>query len=367
MLRVCLIQQQMLSRTTTCQSFSNTPPGSQGAISGPRPTNRHAHITPPRLDLSQLEDDVSFYIGKALAQSTLRSYSSGQKRFFQFCVDAALHLTERLLCLYVAQPGKENLTHQTIKCYLSAIRFLSISMGHGDPFVPGAMPVLQYVLRGVKRSPRLPVRTRLPITPSILQTLKNQWVPKATDTDYVMLWAACCVGIFSFLRAGEFTVRSQDVFDPSFSLTLGDIAVDQPSIVRIRLKQSKTDPFRRGVNVFLGQTNADLCPVTAILAYVALRPQLEGPLFVFQDGLFLTRDKLVEAVLLALHQAGKDPSNYTGHSFRIGAATTAAQVGLEDSVIKMLGVWESSAYQRCIETPRDTLAALSVRLAAGTR
>ena len=102
-----------------------------------------------------------------------------------------------------------------------------------------------------------------------------------------MLLAACCVGYFSFLRAGEFTVRSQEVFDPSFSLTLGDIAVDQhnnPSIVRIRLKQSKTDPLRRGVNVFLGQTNADLCPVTAILAYVALRPQLEGPLFVFQDG-----------------------------------------------------------------------------------
>ena len=113
---------------------------------------------------------------------------------------------------------------------------------------------------------------------------------------------------------GEFTVRSQEDFDPSFSLTLGDIAVDQhnnPSIVCIRLKQSKTDPFRRGVNVFLGRTNADLCPVTAILAYVALRPQLEGPLFVFQDGLFLTRDKLVEAVRLALQQAGKDPSNYT--------------------------------------------------------
>jgi len=60
---------------------------------------------------------------------------------------------------------------------------------------------------------------------------------------------------------------------------------------------------------------------------------------------------------------GVDPTCFSGHSFWIGAATTAAQVGVEDATIKMLGRWESAAYQRYIRTPRDQLASLSSRLA----
>lgn len=173
------------------------------------------------------------------------------------------------------------------------------------------------------------------------------------------------MGFFGFLRAGEFTVRSPVEFNASSSLTLADVAVDQhdnPSVVRIRLKQSKTDPFRHGVDIFLGRTKADLCPVSALLAYIAVRPAVSGPLFVFRDGSFLSRERLIIAVQAALEQAGVNARSYTGHSFRIGAATAAAEAGLEDSVVKMLGRWESSAYQRYIRTPRETLASLSARL-----
>lgn len=129
------------------------------------------------------------------------------------------------------------------------------------------------------------------------------------------------------------------------------------------LKQSKTDPFRVGVSVFLGRTNTILCPVAAVLAYLAVRPSSQGPLFVFQDGSYLTRDKLVVHMWQGLRLMGVDPTCFSGHSFRIGAAMTAAQVGVEDATIKMLDQWESSAYQRYICTPRDQLASLSSRLA----
>ena len=122
-----------------------------------------------------------------------------------------------------------------------------------------------------------------------------------------MLWAACSLGFFGFLRAGEFTVRSAREFDPAVSLTLDDVAVDRhddPSLVKIRLKCSKTDPFRHGVDIFLGRTHRDLCPVSALLAYVAVRPAGTGPLFIFKDGSFLTRERLVGAVQSALRQAG---------------------------------------------------------------
>ena len=65
----------------------------------------------------------------------------------------------------------------------------------------------------------------------------------------------------------------------------------------------------------------------------------------------------------ALSSAGMDVLIYSGHSFRIGAATTALRAGISDANIKMLGRWESSAYQLYLKTPREELASVSTMLA----
>ena len=152
---------------------------------------------------------------------------------------------------------------------------------------------------------------RLPIMPVILRGLKSVWQRRASDPDTVMLWAACCLGFFGFMRAREFTVNSTQAFDPTVHLTAADISVDQhqsPSLLCVRLKQSKTDPFRVGVSLFLGCTGRDICPVTAVLAYLAIHPTSQGPLFVFRDGSYLTRDKLVAQLRAGLRLIGIDPS-----------------------------------------------------------
>ena len=43
------------------------------------------------------------------------------------------------------------------------------------------------------------------------------------------------------------------------------------------------------------------------------------------------------------------------HSFRRGAATMAAQCGIQDALIKTLVRWESSAYTRYIQTAPEVL------------
>ena len=52
-----------------------------------------------------------------------------------------------------------------------------------------------------------------------------------------------------------------------------------------------------------------------------------------------------------------------GYSFRIGAATTAATRGIEDSVIRTLGRWESVAYLQYVCIPREQLFGVSSQLA----
>ena len=95
-------------------------------------------------------------------------------------------------------------------------------------------------------------RERLPITPPILKTV---WDGQANDPDIVMLWAACCLAFFGFLRAGELTVPSDSAFDPSMHLSWGDLAVDSqdnPTVLSVRLKASKTDLFWKGITLYIG-------------------------------------------------------------------------------------------------------------------
>ena len=109
-------------------------------------------------------------------------------------------------------------------------------------------------------------------------------------------------------------------------------------MVSLRIKASKMDPFRAGVTLHLGRTDRDLCPVAALLSYIEVRGLQPGPLFVWQNGQQLTRQVLVNRIREALSSVGVDPAPYSGHSFCIGAATSAAAAaGVEDAVIKILG------------------------------
>ena len=109
-------------------------------------------------------------------------------------------------------------------------------------------------------------------------------------------------------------------------LSFHNISVDSieaPSSLKVRIKESKTDPFRLGVDIFVGRTGNELWPVAAVLAYMVKRGPNPGPFFTFQDGKPLTHQRFVARVREVLTLAGIDCSPYSGHSFRSGAATTA--------------------------------------------
>ena len=352
--------------------FCFLPTGCSNAVRGAIVPTGASPRPVPTLDLAQLEAALHHYVDNSVAAATKLSYATAQRRYLSFCAAAGVTqpfpATENVLCRYVTYLGQQNLKHKTIKAYLSGLRFTQIHLGGGNPFQNDAMPQLEYVLKGIKRVQARqaePPSQRLPITGDIMRSLHTVWISECPDPDNVMLWAAACVGFFGFLREGEFTSPSANAFDPEVHLCLSDIALDShtsPTMVRLRIKQSKTDPFRLGVDVFLGSTGAIICPIQAIIQYIAVCSPNPGPLFVTQDGSPLTRAMLVTRLHTALQQAGIPSGQYSGHSFRIGAATTAAKSGMEDSLIQTLGRWKSEAYKIYIRIPRQELAAASASL-----
>ena len=109
----------------------------------------------------------------------------------------------------------------------------------------------------------------------------------------------------------------------------------------------------------MGRTHNQLCLVEALLAYIAKRGKEQGLLFRFEDKRLLMKERFVTRVRGALSRAGVDEKLYSGHSFQIGAATTAGRKGLSSEKIQTFGRWESSAYLLYVRLPREELSSVS--------
>ncbi|KAG1955732.1 putative nuclease HARBI1 [Pimephales promelas] len=72
------------------------------------------------------------------------------------------------------------------------------------------------------------------------------------------------------------------------------------------------------------------------------------PLFIDDDNLPASRHWFQRNLKSTLNSSGIPTEQFSSHSFRIGAATTAAQRGLPDHQIKMLGRWSSQAFETYI-------------------
>ena len=78
------------------------------------------------------------YFRSALAPSSQCTYVSAQTRYLQFCSSFSLSplpVNELQLCQFAAHLANEQLSHTTIKSYLSAVRHLQIASNLADPHI----------------------------------------------------------------------------------------------------------------------------------------------------------------------------------------------------------------------------------------
>jgi hypothetical protein len=230
---------------------------------------------------------------------------------------------------------------------------------------------LETILRGIRKHCSQPTLVRLPITAPILQGIYTLLHSGVFGPYLDLLFKTVCLtAFFAFLRCGEFTCKSR--FDPGSNFCIKDVefvhTCAQTALV-LNLKASKTDPFRLGCRIYIFRNKPDFCPVKSMIRYLDVRHNMgakpSDPLFVTSNNQVLTRTFFIEHLRVLLSRLGVNPYLYGGHSFRSGAATSSAKAHVADHLIKTLGRWSSSCYQRSIDTPIELLIEAQHNMALG--
>ena len=184
------------------------------------------------------------YYHNGISPATRNTYSSAQQSYLKYC--SAIQCTptpahESTPLLFVTHLATSELSHTSIKVYLSAIHSMHIATGQRIVFHQQLTPRLQQVLKGIQRTQAISKapRIRRPITLDIMKAILNLLLQKDTSYDNTMIWVACCTAFFGFLRSSEMTVPSQDTYDPTIYLSIKDVAVNNkssPTMVCIKIK-----------------------------------------------------------------------------------------------------------------------------------
>lgn len=249
--------------------------------------------------------------------------------------------TIEYITLFIAWLSLQGFTYNTARLYVSAVGFQCKLKGLEEV---SKHYVIQKALEGFKRSGRLR-RTRLPITQSILRSVLSA-LPSVCANAYEtkLFTAAYCLAFFAFLRIGELAVGNKKCI--SHVIAGSDVSLaPSGSSFNLIIRSSKTDQYGHGARLKVSCTGASICPVTSMSQFLSQRPPVKGPLFCHLNGYPLTRYQFTCILKKCLRKLQLDYESYTSHSFRIGAATTAAMAGCSTDTIKQAGRWRSDAYR----------------------
>lgn len=298
-----------------------------------------------------MAETVGALLDESVAESTRRRYSSAWTKYKAWCDslgESPLPIVEDVAMAYVISLVREGLQVKTVKHHLAGIRMAHIKAGMSAPEW-SSMSRLAQLRKGLARVEAVGDKDKLvrePVQWKHMLAMKAAWASRGKRG--TMLWAVACTCLFGCLRAGEALAPERGEFDPEAHLGWEDVQLDEaasPKWIRLKIKESKTDRLRKGAFVTLPRTDAELCPVLAVLKFMADRGEGPGPFFSERGGKGLTRRDFVNEVRRALAQSGMPDAGISGHSFRIGAATAAAESGASEEEVKALGRWKSREYK----------------------
>jgi integrase len=294
---------------------------------------------------------VSFFVSVALRRGTKATYATHHRTFLSICAQLAIQplapLSEQDLCRIVTEymrSGDHKVT--TMPNFISAIADWARTHSFGElPRGITFQQLKQGILNwhGDENFSNKKEALTLADLRAIHGYLDCHHFEDARD------WCAFIFAFFALLRIHEYAdggllFRHVRRTDAGISLTIS---------------HSKTQLV--AVQVEMVRRNDDLCPVLARQHYLnhipAYLKQPENPFFLAsQSSRRPMKDSQIIRRLkeLASGALGRDPAEFSGHSFRRGGASALVQAGASEATIQSHGRWASQAVRGYYDTQHSS-------------
>ncbi len=279
------------------------------------------------------------------------------KAYVLFCLHAnvtVLPASVVNVCRYLVFLSRSIKSYQTMKNYLDGVKFYHVSHGHpNDIFDHQEIYLTMRALR--KRLNSLP-QQKLPITMNILADMHRHM--DMGNLVHVFVWAAFLVAFFGFLRKANVVPPSARDFNCKEHLARSSFTKESTGYIATILK-SKTNQFEEcPLHIpFLPIPGSPFCPVAALDRMFQLIPAPpSSPAFVVPHCgslLTLTHSSYTSYLQTFLRLAGINPSQYSGHSFRRGGCSFAAESEAPAHFLQVNG-WASNSFERYLSQPVKT-------------
>jgi integrase len=301
---------------------------------------------------AELVEAAERYAAHARAPNTRKAYLSDLRIFTAWCSEhrvAPLPAAPDTIALYLTDRARQGAKVSTISRTLVAISQGHLLAGHPSPRV---LPVVREVMKGIRRQLGTDKRQAKPLLPTELRELLAVLPASLIGLrDRALLM----VGFAGALRRSELV-----------ALNVEDLAFEADGI-KVTLRRSKTDQEGRGrlVGITFG-AHPESCPVLSMRGWLDAAAITEGPVFrtVTRHGRLgterLNDRSVVKIIKRRCHEAGLDPSGFSGHSLRAGLVTAAAKarksiasirkttghrsVAMVEEYVRLAGVFDDNAF-----------------------
>lgn len=290
-----------------------------------------------------LDPLVAEYLAAARAPNTRRAYTIDIRDFQNW--GGALPSTPEQVARYLAERAR-TLRPSTLKRRIAALASAHHDLGTSDPT---KHPLVRQVMHGIERKHGTAPRQAAPLLIEDLARIVATM--GCTDVD-LRDRAILLVGFFGALRRSEIV-----------ALELADL-VEVERGVRLMIRKSKTDQSGKGRSLLLARRSDCLCPVWALLDWIAAAHVQQGPLFLRLDRGGVLRPLHGEVISLIVKKRtaaiGLDPTAFSGHSLRAGFVTSAMLAGADAPLIARQTGHRSQQALSAYVRPKEGLSLPSV-------
>ena len=284
----------------------------------------------PETALGPVMEQAQEYARQSRASNTIRAYQSDWGDFEAWCIAhrrRAFPATPETVALYLTRLAEQGRKPSTITRRVS-----SISQAHqmADRRPPTRSAKVRAVLRGIRRTKGTMPESKAPVLIDDIRAMMAHLPDRLLGTRDRALLLVGFAGGFRRSELVSLDVKDLDFTDDGLAVTL---------------RRSKTDQEAAGRKVGIPYgSSPETCPVRSLKAWLEVSAIDSGPVFrpINRHGQIRpTRlsDKAVALVVKrAAEAAGRDASEFAGHSLRSGLATAAAIGGAsERSIMKQTG------------------------------